>query len=154
MTEHAGQLDATALKVAVVVARFNGFITDKLLDGALDCFVRHGGSLPNADVVRVPGAFELPVAVKKLAASGRYDAIVALGAVIRGATPHFDYICSTASHGLASAALDTGIPVGFGLVTADTVEQAQDRAGAKAGNKGWEAMLTSIEMANVLPKLG
>jgi 6,7-dimethyl-8-ribityllumazine synthase len=140
--------------VAIVVARFNQFITDRLLDGALDCFVRHGGALPDADVVRVPGAFELPIVTKKLAASGRYDTVVALGAVIRGSTPHFDYVCGTASSGLAGVALETGIPVGFGLLTTDTVEQAVDRAGVKAGNKGWESMVTAIEMANVLKKLG
>jgi 6,7-dimethyl-8-ribityllumazine synthase len=110
--------------------------------------------LPDADVVRVPGAFELPIAAKRLAAGGRYRAIVALGAVIRGGTPHFEYVCSTASSGLAAVALETGIPVGFGVITADTVEQALDRAGVKSGNKGWEAMLTSIEMANVLKQLG
>ena len=154
MTEYAGHLDAAGLKVGLVVARFNQFVTERLLEGALDCFVRHGGALQDADVVRVPSAFELPLAVRKLAASGRYRAVVALGAVIRGATPHFDYVCSAASGGLASAGLDSGVPVGFGLLTTDTVEQAVDRAGAKAGNKGWEAMLTAIEMANLLKKLG
>jgi 6,7-dimethyl-8-ribityllumazine synthase len=154
MTEYVGQLDAAGLKAAIVVARFNNFITDRLLDGALDCFVRHGGALAAVDVVRVPGAFELPLITKKLAASGRYDLLVALGAVIRGSTPHFDYVCSTASNGLAATALETGVPVGFGLLTTDTVEQAVDRAGVKAGNKGWESMLTAIEMANVLKKLG
>jgi 6,7-dimethyl-8-ribityllumazine synthase len=153
MTERAGALDANGLTVAVVVARFNQLVTDKLLDGALDCFVRHGGAASDVDVVRVPGAFELPLAAQKLAASGRYAAIVALGAVIRGATPHFEYVCSTASGGLAAVARETGIPVGFGVITADTVEQALDRAGVKGGNKGWEAMLTSIEMANVLKQL-
>ncbi len=154
MTEYAGQLDATGLKVGLAVARFNQFVTERLLEGALDCFVRHGGALQDADIVRVPGAFELPLAVRKLAASGRYRAVVALGAVIRGATPHFDYVCSVAASGIASAGLDAGLPVGFGLLTTDTVEQAVDRAGAKAGNKGWEAMLTAIEMANLLKKLG
>ena len=154
MTEYVGQLDAAGIKVAIVVARFNQFITDRLLDAALDCYVRHGAALPDADVIRVPGAFELPVVARKLASSGRYDTIVALGCVIRGATPHFDYVCSTASSGLASVALETGIPVGFGLLTTDTVEQAVDRAGVKAGNKGWDAMLTAIEMVNVLKKLG
>jgi 6,7-dimethyl-8-ribityllumazine synthase len=154
MTEYVGQLDAAGLKMAVVVARFNQFITDRLLDAALDCFVRHGGALPDADVVRVPGAFELPLVTQKLAASGRYAAVVALGAVIRGSTPHFEYVCSTASNGLATIALETGVPIGFGLLTTDTVEQAVDRAGVKAGNKGWESMVTVIEMANVLKKLG
>lgn len=154
MTEHVGQLDATGLKVALAVARFNQFVTERLLEGALDCFVRHGGALQDADVVRVPGAFELPLAVQKLAGSKKYQAVVALGAVIRGATPHFDYVCAAATRGLASAGLQTGVPVGFGLLTTDTVEQAVDRAGAKAGNKGWEAMLTAIEMANLLKKLG
>jgi len=154
MTEFAGKLDAAGLKTALVVARFNQLITERLLEGALDCFVRHGGALQHADIVRVPGAFELPLAVRKLAASGRYGAVVALGAVIRGATPHFDYVCSAATSGLASAGLETGVPVGFGLLTTDTVEQAADRAGAKSGNKGWEAMLTAIEMANLLKTLG
>jgi 6,7-dimethyl-8-ribityllumazine synthase len=154
MTEYAGNLDAAGLKVGLAVARFNQFVTERLLEGALDCFVRHGGALQNADIVRVPGAFELPLAVRKLATSGRYRAVVALGAVIRGATPHFDYVCSTASSGLAAASLDSGVPVGFGLLTTETVEQAVDRAGAKGGNKGWEAMLTAIEMANLLKQLG
>jgi 6,7-dimethyl-8-ribityllumazine synthase len=154
MTEYVGSLDAAGLKIGIAVARFNQFITDKLLDGALDCFVRHGGALADADIVRVPGAFELPLACRKLATRKRYDAVLALGAVIRGATPHFDYVCSTASSGLATLALETGVPVGFGLLTTDTVEQAIDRAGTKSGNKGWDAMLTSIEMANVLKKLG
>jgi len=154
MTEYSGHLDAAGLKIGLAVARFNQFVTERLLEGALDCYMRHGGTLEDADIVRVPGAFELPLAVRKLAGSGRYRAVVALGAVIRGATPHFDYVCSTASSGLASASLDAGVPVGFGLLTTDTVEQAVDRAGAKAGNKGWEAMLTAIEMANLLKTLG
>ncbi len=154
MTEHVGQLDATGLKVALVVARFNQIVTERLLEGAMDCFTRHGGALQSVDIVRVPGAFELPLATKKLAASGKYQAVIALGAVIRGATPHFDYVCSAATSGLASASLETGVPVGFGLLTTETVEQAVDRAGAKSGNKGWDAMLTAIEMANLLKKLG
>jgi 6,7-dimethyl-8-ribityllumazine synthase len=154
MTEHVGQLDATGLKVALVVARFNQIVTERLLEGAVDCFVRHGGALQSVDIARVPGAFELPLATKKLAASGKYQAVVALGAVIRGSTPHFDYVCSAATSGLASAGLETGVPVGFGLLTTETVEQAVDRAGAKSGNKGWDAMLTAIEMANLLKKLG
>ena len=148
-----GGLVATGLKVAIVVARFNEFVTERLLEGALDVHQRLGGAAADVQVIRVPGAFEMPVAVQKLAASGRYDAVVALAAVIRGATPHFDYVCSTASAGLAAVARETGVPVGFGMLTTETVEQAIDRAGAKAGNKGAESMQTAIEMANLLKQL-
>jgi 6,7-dimethyl-8-ribityllumazine synthase len=153
MTPKEGTLLATGLKVAIVVARFNQFITDRLLDGATDAFLRHGGAAQDLEVVRVPGAFELPLAARKLADSGRWDAVVALGAVIRGETPHFDYVSSAAAGGLAGVMNETGVPVGFGLLTTNTVEQAIDRAGAKAGNKGAEAMLTAIEMANLVKSL-
>ncbi len=153
MTPKEGTLLATGLKLAIVVARFNQFITDRLLEGATDAFVRHGGGPQDLEVVRVPGAFELPLAVRRLAESGRYDAVVALGAVIRGDTPHFDYVSSAATSGLAAVMNETGVPVGFGVLTTNTVEQAVDRAGAKAGNKGAEATMTAIEMANLLKTL-
>jgi 6,7-dimethyl-8-ribityllumazine synthase len=153
MTPKEGMLLATGLKLAVVVARFNQFITDRLLEGAVDAFVRHGGNAADLEVVRVPGAFELPLAVRRMAEGGRYDGVVALGAVIRGDTPHFDYVSSAAASGLSAAMNETGVPVGFGLLTTNTVEQAIDRAGAKAGNKGGEAMLTTIEMVNLLKTL-
>ena len=148
-----GNLVATGLKMVVLVGRFNAFVTEKLLEGARDAFVRHGGDEKNLEVIRVPGAFELPLVAKQVAGRQGLDAIVALGAVIRGDTPHFDYVSSAATRGLESVALDAGIPVGFGLLTTNTVEQAIDRAGAKAGNKGAEAMLTAIEMANLLKGL-
>jgi 6,7-dimethyl-8-ribityllumazine synthase len=153
MPEKVGALIATGLKVAIVVARFNQFVTERLLDGARDIFLRHGGAAGDLDVVRVPGAFELPLAAQRLAAGGRYQAIVALAAVVRGSTPHFEYVCATASSGLAQVMREHGVPVGFGVLTTDTVEQAIDRAGAKSGNKGAEAMLTAIEMANLLKQL-
>jgi 6,7-dimethyl-8-ribityllumazine synthase len=153
MGEHEGALTAKGLKLALVVSRFNRFVTDKLLEGARDAFLRHGGEAAQLDVVWVPGAFEMPPVAARLARGQRYDALVALGAVIRGETPHFEYVSSTASHGLAAVARETGVPIGFGLLTTDTVEQAVDRAGAKAGNKGAEAMLSAIEMANLLKAL-
>lgn len=153
MTPKEGSLVATGLKIAVVVARFNQFVTDRLLEGATDAFLRHGGNPADLEVVRVPGAFELPLAARHLAQGGRYDGVVALGAVIRGETPHFEYVSSAAASGLAAVMNDTGVPVGFGLLTTNTVEQAIDRAGAKAGNKGGEAMLTAIEMVNLLKTL-
>jgi 6,7-dimethyl-8-ribityllumazine synthase len=154
MPELEGSLIATELKVAIVVARFNQFITESLLDGARDAFRQHGGSDAALDVVRVPGAFELPLAAKRLAGSGRYGAIVALAAVVRGATPHFEYVSSAATAGLAEVMRESGVPIGFGVLTTDNMEQAIDRAGAKSGNKGAEAMLTAIEMANLLKRLG
>lgn len=153
MPELQGGLIAQGLHVAIVVARFNQFITERLLQGAQDAFVRHGGAEGDLDIVRVPGAFELPLAVQRLASGGRYQAVVALAAVVRGATPHFDYVSSAATTGLAQTMRETGVPVGFGVLTTDSVEQAIDRAGAKAGNKGCEAMLTAIEMANLLKVL-
>ena len=153
MTQQEGNLIATGQKLAIVVARFNQFITERLLEGALDAFARHGGDPAQLIVARVPGAFELPLAVKKLAASGKVDGVVALGAVVRGATPHFDQVVSAATSGLSSVMLETGVPVGFGVLTTDTVEQAVDRAGAKAGNKGGEALMTVVEMVNLLKAL-
>jgi 6,7-dimethyl-8-ribityllumazine synthase len=148
-----GGLDAKGLRFAIVASRFNDFIVDRLLAGAVDALVKHGAGATEIEVVRVPGAFEIPLAVKKLAASRRFDAVIALGCVIRGATPHFDYVAGEAVRGLAQAGLGHEIPVGFGLLTVDTIEQAIERAGSKAGNKGVDAALSAIEMATLLRKL-
>ncbi|HIA34830.1 MAG TPA: 6,7-dimethyl-8-ribityllumazine synthase, partial [Candidatus Lambdaproteobacteria bacterium] len=136
MVQIEGDLQAANLKIAFVVARFNEFICEHLLEGALDSFVRHGGNKDNVTVIRVPGAFELPLAAKRIAMNGKNDAVVCLGAVIRGETSHYDYVCANASSGIASASLETGVPVSFGLLTTDTIEQAIERSGAKAGNQG------------------
>lgn len=148
-----GDLKADGLRFGIIASRFNDFITSKLLDGAKDALLRHGAEDAKIDVLRVPGAFEIPLAAKKLAQKGAYDAIICLGAVIRGATPHFEYVASEVSKGVAQAMLETGVPVAFGVITADTIEQAVERAGTKAGNKGWDAALTAIEMAKLLKKL-
>jgi len=148
-----GVFDARGLKFAIVVARFNGFITDRLLAGALDALKRTGCSSDDIDVVKVPGAWELPLTVKALAQSNRYDAIVALGAVIRGETPHFDYVAGESTSGLARVATETGVPVAMGVLTTNTVEQAINRAGAKSGNKGFDAAMTAIEMASLLRRV-
>jgi len=148
-----GVFDARGLKFAIVVARFNGFITDRLLAGALDALIRTGGSADDIDVVKVPGAWELPLTVKALAASKRYDAIIALGAVIRGETPHFDYVAGESTSGLARVATETGVPVAMGVLTTNTVEQAINRAGAKSGNKGFDAAMTAIEMASLVRRM-
>lgn len=153
MATMEGRLIASGLRVAVLVSRFNQFVTERLVEGALDAFTRHGGDPEAVDVVRVPGAFEMPVAAKRLAATGRYDALVALAAVIRGETAHFEYVASSATSGLAQLALETGLPIGYGVLTTESVEQAVDRAGAKVGNKGAEAMLSAIEMANLLKEI-
>ncbi len=145
-----GNLDAKDIKFAVVVGRFNSLISEKLLEGAVDCIVRHGGSEENITVVRVPGSFEIPLTAKKLAKSGKYDAVICLGAVIRGSTPHFDYVANEVSKGIALVSLETEIPVAFGVLTTDTIEQAVERAGTKMGNKGFDAALSAIEMVNVL----
>lgn len=147
-----GNLSAAGQKIGIVAARFNEFITSKLLSGAEDSFLRHGGDGENLDVLWVPGAFEIPFAAKKMAVSGRYDAIVCLGAVIRGATPHFDMVASEAAKGIAHVGLECNIPVIFGVLTTDSIEQAVERAGTKAGNKGFDAMTTAIEMVNVAKK--
>jgi 6,7-dimethyl-8-ribityllumazine synthase len=136
-------------KVAIISARFNHLITDRLVEGAKDAYVRHGGSEADLDLVLVPGAFELPMATERLLATGKYDAVCALGAVIRGATPHFDYVSAEATKGIATVSLKYAKPVAFGLLTTDTIEQAIERAGTKAGNKGFEAMTTVIEMLNL-----
>lgn len=148
-----GDLLARDFKFVIVAARFNDFIVDSLVRGALDALKRHGASEQNIAVVRVPGAFELPLAARKLALTKRYQAIIALGAVIKGATPHFDYVCGECASGLSKVGQETGIPVSFGVLTTDTIEQAIERAGTKAGNKGADAALVALEMANLLVKL-
>ncbi|HLG50570.1 MAG: 6,7-dimethyl-8-ribityllumazine synthase [Chloroflexi bacterium] len=145
-----GNLVGEGLRFAIVVARFNEFITSRLLAGAMDGLIRHGVREQDIDVAWVPGSFEIPVVAKRLARSARYDAVLCLGAVIRGATPHFDYVAAEAAKGIAAAALETEVPVIFGVLTTDTIEQAIERAGTKAGNKGYDAALTAIEMANLL----
>lgn len=144
-----GKLDAAGMHVGIIVGRFNHFLTDKLLDGALDCLKRHGCSETDLAVAYVPGAFEIPYVAARMAKSGNYDAVICLGAVIRGDTPHFDYIATESAKGIARIALDTGLPVVYGMVTADTLEQAIERAGTKAGNKGWDAAESAIEMINL-----
>lgn len=148
-----GTLQAKGLKVGILVSRFNSFIGDRLVEGAVDALLRHGADDKNLTVVRVPGAFELPPAAKKLAATGRYDALVCVGAVIRGATPHFDYVSAEVSKGIAAVSMESGIPVTFGVLTTDTLEQAIERAGSKAGNKGFDAAMAAIEMANLYKAL-
>lgn len=148
-----GDLSVRDASFALVVSRFNSFITESLLAGALDALRRHGADESRLRVVRVPGAFEMPLVVQRLAASRRYDAVVALGAVIRGGTPHFDYVAGECTKGLAQASMSTGIPVAFGLLTTDSIEQAIERAGTKAGNKGAEAALSAVEMVNLLRQL-
>ena len=148
-----GNLDASGLKFAIVVARFNSFITERLLSGAIAGIVRHGGSEDGITVVRVPGSWELPIAVAAVAKTNKFDAIICLGAVIRGDTPHFDYVAGEATKGVATVSAQTGIPIAFGVLTTNSVEQAVDRAGAKQGNKGFDAATTAIEMANVLKNI-
>ncbi len=149
-----GKLLAEGQRIGIVAARFNEFITSKLLGGAIDAFVRHGGEENRLDVAWVPGAFEVPLVAKKMAASGIYDAVVCLGAVIRGATPHFDMVANEATKGIANVGLQAEIPVIFGILTTDSIEQAVERAGTKAGNKGFDAMTTAIEMVNLLKVIG
>ncbi|MBW7473501.1 6,7-dimethyl-8-ribityllumazine synthase [Paenibacillus oenotherae] len=148
-----GHLISQGLRYGVIVGRFNEFISSKLLGGALDAFKRHGADDAEVDIAWVPGAFEIPLIALKMAESGKYDAVITLGAVIRGSTPHFDYVCSEAAKGVAAASLKTGVPVVFGVLTTDSIEQAVERAGTKAGNKGWEAAVTAIEMANLTKTL-
>ena len=148
-----GDLLARDVRVAIVAARFNEFVVERLVTGAVDALVRHGASEKNIELVRVPGAFDMPIAVRRLALSKRYDAIVALGAVIKGETAHFDFVAGECASGVARAALESGVPVGFGVLTCETMEQAIDRAGGKAGNKGAEAALAALEMSNLLKRL-
>lgn len=149
-----GELTAKNKRFAIIVSRFNELIGAKLLEGAIDCLVRHDAADANISVFWVPGAFEIPLIAKKSAASGKYDAVVCLGAVIRGETPHFDYVAGEAAKGIAIAGLETGIPVIFGVVTTDSVEQAVKRAGTTAGNRGFDAALSAIEMSNLIEKIG
>lgn len=145
-----GKKDAHGLNIGIVVSRFNNFVTEKLLEGAKDGFTSHGGSEDNLTIVRVPGAFEIPLAVDKMAASGKFDALVCLGAVIRGDTPHFDYVCDAVTRGIGDAVRTYKIPIGFGVLTTDDVQQAMARAGTKDANKGYEALLTAVEMIHVI----
>ncbi len=153
MKEFSGNLNAAGLKIAVVVSRFNSFFTEQLVKGATDCFIRHGGKEADLSLARVPGANEIPFVVSRLAKTGKYDAIVAVGAVIRGATPHADLINNQVSRSLASIGLESGVPVLNGIICADTIEQAVERAGTKAGNKGWDATQAAIEMASLFKVL-
>lgn len=148
-TTYEGNLIGTNLRIGIVVSRFNGFITTKLLDGAMDSLKRHGVNLDDVDVYWTPGAFEIPATAKRIAEKGKYDAIVCIGAVIRGATPHFDYVANESAKGIAQVGLNTGVPVIYGVITTDNIEQAIERAGTKSGNKGAEAAVTAIEMANL-----
>ena len=148
-----GKLDATGLRFGIAVSRFNAFISERLVEGAVDALKRHGVAESDIEVVRAPGAFELPLVTQKMTAGKKYDAVICLGAVIRGATPHFDYVSAEVSKGIASVSLDSGIPVAFGVLTTDSIEQAIERAGTKAGNKGFDAAMSAIEMANLLKAL-
>lgn len=153
MTTYEGKVTGRGLRIGLVVARFNGTISERLLSGALDGLRRHDVADESIDVAWVPGAFELPLVAKRMASSGAYDAVVCLGAVIRGATPHFDYVAGHAASGIAAAGLEVGIPIIFGVLTTETVEQAIERSGTKAGNKGYDAVVAGIEMANLLRQL-
>jgi 6,7-dimethyl-8-ribityllumazine synthase len=148
-----GQLSAEGLRFAIIVSRFNDFISSRLMEGALDALRRHGATEEQVFLVKVPGAFEVPFVAKKLAKSGSYDAVICLGAVIRGATPHFDYVAAEVSKGIANVALESDVPVTFGVLTTDNLEQAIERAGSKSGNKGYEAAMAAIEIVNLLKKL-
>ncbi len=147
---YEGHLDASGLRIGIVISRFNEFISTKLLGGAMDALIRHGASDKDVEVAWVPGAFEIPLVAKKMADSGRYDCVICLGCIIRGATPHFDYVAAESSKGIAQVAMKSHCPVAFGILTTETIEQAIERAGTKAGNKGWDAALAGVEMANLL----
>lgn len=148
-----GKLSAKGMKFALVASRFNHFITDRLEEGAKDALLRHDADEDGIDIIRVPGAFEIPMVAAKAAKSGKYDAVICIGCVVRGSTPHFDYVSSEAAKGIAMAGLDSGIPVIFGVLTTDNLEQAIERAGAKGGNKGWNAAMSAIEMVNLLKQI-
>ncbi|MFH1480147.1 MAG: 6,7-dimethyl-8-ribityllumazine synthase [Pseudomonadota bacterium] len=148
-----GRISAEGFRFALVVSRFNDFITGRLVEGALDALMRHGASEEQISIIKVPGAFEIPLAAKKLAESGQYNAVICLGAVIRGSTPHFDYVAAEVSKGIATVGLETKVPITFGVLTTDSLEQAIERAGSKAGNKGWDAALAAMEMANLFNQL-
>lgn len=150
---YEGKLIAKDYKFALIVSRFNDFIVRKLLEGALDALQRHGTEDKNITIIKVPGAFEIPLIAKKLAKSGKYDAVICLGAVIRGATPHFEYVAAEVSKGIAMVNLETEVPVTFGVLTTDNIEQAIERAGSKSGNKGWDAAMSAIEMVNLIAEM-
>ena len=149
-----GKMKAEGFRFALIVSRFNDFICSRLVEGAMDALMRHGAAEKNVVLIKVPGAFEMPLVAKKLAESNKYDVVICLGAVIRGATPHFDYVAAEVSKGIANVALDSNIPITFGVLTTDTLEQAIERAGSKSGNKGYEAAMAAIEMANLFKELG
>ena len=149
-----GKISAEGFRFGMIVSRFNDFISSKLVEGAMDALLRHGAKEDQVSLAKVPGAFEIPLAAKKLAQSGKYDAIICLGAVIRGSTPHFEYVAAEVSKGIANVALETNIPVTFGVLTTDNLEQAIERAGSKAGNKGWDAAMAAMEMVNLYKDLG
>ncbi|GAB4538242.1 MAG: 6,7-dimethyl-8-ribityllumazine synthase [Thermodesulfovibrionia bacterium] len=153
MKTYEGELKADGLRFSIIVSRFNDFITQKLLDGAIDALIRHGANAHDIEVIKVPGSFEIPLIAKRIAKKGSCDAIICLGTIIRGATPHFEYIASETAKGIAMASLETGIPIAFGVITADSIEQAIERAGSKSGNKGWDAAIVAIEMAQLLKRL-
>lgn len=148
-----GTLDASGVRCAIVVSRFNSLITERLVEGAVDCVRRHGGATDGISIIRVPGAWEIPVAAQRAAASPDFDAVICLGAVIRGGTPHFDYVAAEVSKGVAQVGMQAGTPVTFGILTTDTIEQAIERAGTKAGNKGWEAAEAALELVNLFREL-
>ncbi|MBE9572049.1 MAG: 6,7-dimethyl-8-ribityllumazine synthase [Proteobacteria bacterium] len=148
-----GQLSAEGFKFGIIVSRFNDFISSRLVEGAMDALLRHGATEEQVSVIKVPGAFEIPLTAKKLAESGRYDAVICLGAVIRGSTPHFDYVAAEVSKGIASVSLESRIPVTFGVLTTDNLEQAIERAGSKSGNKGYDVAMAAIEMVNLFKEL-
>lgn len=154
MPEHVqGILNAKDKRFAIIVSRFNDFISGKLLEGALDCLRRHQADENNINIYWVPGSFEMPITAQRIAGTGKFDSIICLGAIIRGATPHFDFVASVASKGIANASLKTEVPISFGVLTTDTIEQAIERAGTKAGNKGWDAALSAIEMSDLFTKI-
>lgn len=148
-----GKVDGAGKRLGIVVSRFNSFIAERLLEGCLDCLHRHGVRDEEITIARVPGAFEIPLIAKKLVEKGNLDAVIALGAVIRGATPHFDYVAAESAKGVAMVTLDTGVPVVYGILTTDTIEQAVERAGSKVGNRGWDAALAALELANLIDQL-
>ncbi|HDP69951.1 MAG TPA: 6,7-dimethyl-8-ribityllumazine synthase [Actinobacteria bacterium] len=153
MKTYKGKLIATNLKFGIVVSRFNDFLSAKLLDGALDALKRHGAKEDDIDIAWTPGSYELPLIIKKMAGNGRYNALISLGVIIRGDTPHFEYVANEAAKGIAKVSLDSGTPIAFGVITSDDLEQAIERAGAKSGNKGWQAALSAIEMANLVKEI-
>ena len=153
MKLYEGKVVSEDIKIGIVAARFNEFITSKLLSGCVDCLIRHEAADEDLTVAWVPGAFEIPMAAKKLAESGKYDAVICLGAVIRGATPHFDYVCAEASKGIAQVSMQTGVPVAFGVLTTENIQQAVERAGTKAGNKGVDCAMTAMEMVNLFKEM-